>query len=280
MSRKFFPKDKVILITGASSGIGRALALACARRGAKVALAARSAGRLRELERFIGKEGGSALAIPADITRNDDVVRMVDETVKQWGRLDGLINNAGYGVFGKVEQLPPTVMRRNFETNLFAAIACAQAVLPHLRRQGGGIIVNVESIVALRSMPLCACYAATKHALHAFSEAMRVELAAERISVLSVCPGVIDTDFFAHRVNAGNEMFGVPPWVRLSSERCAARIVRAMERGRSQVVITAHARLIALLQRLSPRVLDWGLIRGMSRLFPPSSVRVDPTFMI
>jgi len=199
-----FPlRDKIVLITGASSGIGRALAVACARRGAKVSLAARSEGRLLEVEKLARESGGEAMVVPTDVTNGKDVRLMVEKTLEKWGRIDALVNNAGFGVWGSFDQLPLDVVRKNFETNCFAPVVCSQAVIPHLRKQGGGLIVNVESVVALRSMPLASCYSATKHALHAFSESMRMELAADRIRVLSVCPGLIDSEFHQNRVDVG-----------------------------------------------------------------------------
>ncbi len=262
----FSLRDKIVLITGASSGIGRALAVACARRGARVSLAARSEARLLEVEKLARESGGEAMVVPTDVTDAKEVRLMVEKTLEKWGRIDALVNNAGFGVWGAFDQLPLDVIRKNFETNCFAPIVCSQAVIPHLRKQGGGLIVNVESVVALRSMPLASCYSATKHALHAFSEAMRMELATDHIRVLSVCPGLIDSEFHQNRVDLGEHKDQSPRWLYMPVDRCAAKIVRAMERGRKQIVITGHARLIAFVQRLSPRLLDHLLAQALNRM--------------
>lgn len=258
-------QNQVILITGASSGIGAALARLCAQRGARVALVARTDAALRALRDEITGAGGQALAIRADVTRPEDLDRMFRETIECWGRLDVLVNNAGFGLWGLFEELPMDVIRQNFETNLFAAIAACQLAIPHFRRQHAGLIVNVESVVALRAMPFSSAYSATKHALHAFSEALRVELAHDGIGVLSVCPGLISTAFHENRVQVGRSIETGPRWLCLPAEKCAARIIRAMERRRSQVIITTHARFLALVQRLSPRFVDWVLARGHQR---------------
>ncbi len=191
---------------------------------------------------------------------------MVEKTLEKWGRIDVLVNNAGFGVRGPFDQMSLDLFRKNFETNFFAPIVCCQAVIPHLRKQGGGLIVNVESIVALRSMPFVSCYSATKHALHALSEAMRLELAPDRIHVLSVCPGLIDSEFQQNRVDVGALDENAPRWLYMPVDRCAAKIVNAMERGRSQVVITGHAKLIAIAQRLAPRLLDRLLAWNLDRM--------------
>jgi len=186
--------------------------------------------------------------------------------LERWGRVDVLVNNAGYGLWGTVDRLPLAEVRKNFETNVFAAIACCQAVLPQFRKQKSGLIVNVESVVALRAMPNSSCYCATKHALHAFSESIRVELAGEGIRVLSVCPGLIRTSFHEHRVEMGPPLEVGPSWLYISAEKCAARIIRAMEQGRSRLIVTGHARFLAMAQRIAPRLLDRLLTEGYRRM--------------
>ncbi len=216
---------KTAIVTGASSGIGEALVRLLVARGANVTLAARSGDRLESLAR----ELKGTLAVKTDVTRPGDVERLVQSTVERWGRLDILVNNAGFGVWGAFEKLPLSLIRENFETNVFGAVACAQAAIPHLRKAGGGWIVNIESIVALRAMPMSSSYCATKHALHAFSEALRAELAGDRIRVLSVCPGLIATRFHEHRARVETDLETGPRWLYMPVEKCARKIIRAME---------------------------------------------------
>ncbi len=270
-------RDKVILITGASSGIGAELARQCARRGSKVILVARSQHLLQNLQEEISGTGGTAFMIPADITRPEDIRRMMQTTLEYGGRLDVLVNNAGFGVWGHFEQLPMELIRKNFELNVFAAVACTQAAIPQFRKQKSGMIVNIESIVALRSMPISSCYCATKHALHAFSESLRVELAAEGIQVISACPGLIHTPFHQKRIQVGIQIETGPKWLYISVEKCVRQIVRAMEHGHRQVVITGHAKWMAFVQRISPQFLDWILVKNYRRALRKLSVQAHPS---
>ncbi len=257
----FCLQDKVIVITGASSGIGTALAQICIQKGAKLVLAARSETRLHELQHQLSALGGQSIVVPTDVTRPSDIDRLIQTTLQKWNRIDILINNAGYGIWGRLGQLPMDEIRKNFETNLFGAIACMQAVIPYFQKQKGGLIVNIESIVALRAMPFSSVYSATKHALHAFSEALRVELASEGIRVLSVCPGLIETPFHQNRVQIGEHIETGPKWLYMPVEKCARQIVCAIEHKRNQVVIANHAKLLAFAQRIAPRFLDWYFIK-------------------
>jgi short-subunit dehydrogenase len=250
-------KNKIVIITGASSGIGAELGRACARKGAKVVLAARAQERIQALQQEIVSSGGEAFAIKTDVTIQDDRHRLVDETIRRWGGVDVLINNAGYSLTGLFDQLPLDEVRKNFETNVFGAVALTQAVLPFFQKKKSGVVVNIESIVALRSMPTSSCYSATKHALHAFSEGLRMEVKKQGIHVLSVCPGLIDTAFGLNRIQIGQRTAMGPQMFYMPVEKCAAKIIRAIEWKRSQIVVTGHAKIIAYLQRISPRFLDF-----------------------
>lgn len=153
---------KVIIITGASSGIGRAAAVALAREGAKVVLVARREERLKQLEREIN---GDALVLPLDLRDKQQVEQMIEQTVKCYGRIDVLINNAGFGFQGSVESTPPEVVREIFDLNFGAALLASQRAIPIMRKQGSGHIINVSSIVGRRALPLSGIYCATKFAL-------------------------------------------------------------------------------------------------------------------
>lgn len=263
---KYLLTGKIVIITGASSGIGEALARECAARGAHVVLAARSANRIEALARKIEVAGGGgALAVPTDVTKPDQVRRLLVAADRRWGRVDVFVNNAGFGLWGAFEKLPMELIRENFETNVFAAVDCAQAAIPFLRRHGG-CLVNIESVAGLRGLPLASAYCATKHALHAFSEGMRAELAAEGIRVLSVCPGIIDTSFHENRRQVGPRTETGPDWLAMPVEKCACQIARAIETGRRQVIITWHGRFLALAQRFVPRLLDVLIAANYRRL--------------
>jgi len=272
-------RGRVAIITGASSGIGEALARECASRGGKVVLAARSAAKIEALAREISAAGrGDALAVATDVTQPDQVRRLLDAAERHWGRVDLFVNNAGFGVWGPIEKLPMDLIRENFETNVFAALDCAQAAIPSLRR-ARGCLVNIESVAALRGLPLAGAYAATKHALHAFSECLRAELAADGIRVLSVCPGIISTHFHENRKQIGPRTETGPDWLAMPVEKCARQIARAIETGRRQVIITWHGWFLALAQRIAPRILDRLIAanyRRLVRVVEPSASRKTP----
>ena len=185
---------QVIIVTGASAGIGEATVRMLASRGANVVLVARRKERLDQLMKEIEREG-RALAIAADITSAEDRHRIVRETMSAFGRIDALVNNAGYGQRGPIELVPVEAIRQNFETNLFSLIALTQLVIPIMREQGSGRIVNISSVAGRVARPLSSVYDATKHALEAISDGLRGELAPFGIKVVVIEPGFIITEF-------------------------------------------------------------------------------------
>lgn len=254
----FSLENKVVVITGASTGIGAELARVCVQEGAKVSIAARSEDKLAALKKDLGS--ADVLVFKTDVTKPEDRDQLIQKTVEQWGRIDVLINNAGYGVSGSIEDTSLEVVRDNFETNVFSALALMQGAIPHLKKTQG-MIVNIESIVGLRAWPTSSSYSATKHALHAFSEAARLELKDYGIHVLSVCPGLIETEFHRNRVQVDNHSDMGPLWLFMPVEKCAKQIIRAMKSQKRQIVVTGHAKLLAFFQRLSPKFLDKVLLQ-------------------
>jgi NAD(P)-dependent dehydrogenase (short-subunit alcohol dehydrogenase family) len=187
------PAESVILVTGCSSGIGRATVLEAAARGHRVFATARNRADLVDLER---RERVEVLRI--DVTEPDSIREAVDAALSRSGRLDALVNNAGYGQYGAVEDVTPDEWRAQFEVNLFGAIAVTQAALPAMRRARRGTIVNVSSVAGRVPIPFAAPYCASKHALEAVSDALRVELSSFGIGVVLVEPGPIETRFGEH----------------------------------------------------------------------------------
>lgn len=188
-------KGQVVIITGASAGIGEATAKMIAREGATVVLVARRKERLDALKGEIERAGGHALAIAADVTDASDRERVVGETLAAFNRIDALVNNAGYGQRGPIEMVPVEAIRQNFETNFFSLIALTQLVIPIMRRQAAGRIVNISSVAGRIARPLSSIYDATKHALEAVSDGLRGELAPFGIKVVVIEPGFILTEF-------------------------------------------------------------------------------------
>ncbi|HEV8482037.1 MAG TPA: SDR family NAD(P)-dependent oxidoreductase [Blastocatellia bacterium] len=187
--------DQVVIVTGASAGIGEATARMLAREGAHVIITARRRDRLDALKQEIEAAGGRALAVAGDITSAEDRERLVRESLGVTGRIDGLVNNAGYGQRGPIEIVPIEAIRQNFETNLFSLIALTQLVMPIMREQGSGRIVNISSVAGKIARPLSSVYDATKHALEAISDGMRGEMAPFGIKVVAIEPGFILTEF-------------------------------------------------------------------------------------
>lgn len=188
---------QVVIVTGASSGIGEATARRLARGGARVVISARRQDRLDALARELDPTGANVLAVAGDVTSDADRRRLVDATLAKFGRIDGLVNNAGYGTRGPVEIVPVDAIRRNFETNVFSLIALTQLVLPTMRAQGSGCVVNIGSVAGRIARPLSSIYDSTKHALEALTDGLRGELQPFGVRVTLIRPGFILTEFIS-----------------------------------------------------------------------------------
>ena len=194
---------RVALVTGASRGIGRAIAQALAAEGAPVALAARSGEDLERLADDIRKTGGEALPVPCDVSRPEDIERATRSTVEHYKRVDVLINNAGIGKRGKLDELTIEDWDRTFAVNLRGVFLMTQSVVPHMKRQGSGHIINISSVAGLVGNAGISCYNATKFGLMGFSEALMFELRHDRIKVTTICPGSTDS-YFSGEPGASN----------------------------------------------------------------------------
>ena len=192
---------QVVLITGASSGIGEATARRLHRTGVRLVISARRQDRLEVLARELDPAGTQVLAVAGDITVDADRRRLVESALAKFGRIDGLVNNAGYGTRGPLELVPVDLIRRNFETNVFSLIALTQLVVPGMRAQGSGCIVNIGSVAGRIARPLSSVYDSTKHALEALTDGLRGELRPFGVRVTLIRPGFILTEF----VDAANQ---------------------------------------------------------------------------
>lgn len=186
---------QVIIVTGASAGIGEATARRLARAGARVVLSARRQDRLEALARELDPAGASVLAVAGDVTVAADRENLVAATRAKFGRIDGLVNNAGYGTRGPIEIAPIELIRKNYETNVFSLIALTQLVLPEMRARGSGCIVNIGSVAGKVARPLSSIYDSTKHALEALTDGLRGELKPFGVRVTLIRPGFILTEF-------------------------------------------------------------------------------------
>jgi len=234
-------RQKVIIVTGASAGIGLATARLLAKEGAKVALAARSHEKLQELSR----ELPGSFAIPTDMSDASQVEQMIAAVHAHYGRVDALINNAAQGLYGIVEKVDVGKYREVWGLNVEGPLIAMQKVIPLMRVQGGGSIVNISSLVSKNNFPRLGAYASTKYALNTISLTARAELAADGIVVSVVYPGLVDTDFGKNAVKCGEETRGMESRRREhlpepdSAELVASRILFALESGQAEVFMRA-----------------------------------------
>jgi short-subunit dehydrogenase len=268
----FYPRHDLagsrILLTGASSGIGWALAQRLADQGARLVLASRNQERIDKLAAAIRGRGGQAVAVPADVADSAQRLHLIEATVAALGGLDILINNAGVGANGWFEEASEERLRRIFEVNFFGAVELTRLALPHLRRGNKPMLVNVSSVIGRRAIPSCVEYCASKFALSGWSEGLRPELARHGIHVLLVSPGSIETSFGDNLLERRLSSFGGRGRA-MSADRCARQIVQAMRQRRNEIVITLGGKALVWVNRLFPWLLDalfaWMVRRQQAR---------------
>ena len=263
-----FWQDKVALVTGGSSGLGRAIADALVAARVKVAVVGLEPDAVRQAEQQLRDAGGDVLGIAADITRQDDVDRMMEKTLGRFGRLDVLVNNAGRSMRAKVLDTTPEQFRDLMELNLVALVRSTRAAAPELLKQRGHV-VNIGSLAAKSAARWVGAYPATKHAVAAYSQQLRLELGHQGLHVLLVCPGPVtrrdarlyplegleDLPESARRPGAGVRVRTVPP------EKLARAILEACRRRKPELVMPGRARLLFALSQLWPSLGDWIVLR-------------------
>jgi short-subunit dehydrogenase len=249
------------ILTGASSGIGRALAERLLRTGAKLVLVARREERLREIVAALPADvHDNAVLVVGDVTASETRAAAIRAAEDSFGGLDLLINNAGIGAQGRFIDADPDRARRIFEVNFFALVDFTRTALPALRAGHDPLIVNVGSILGHRGIPYSSEYCASKFAVRGFSEALRAEIAKLGIEVLLVSPGTTESEFFDRLIEAAEK----PPWREqppVPAKVVAERIVRAMERRRHEIIPNARGRMMVYLNRFAPRLVDAWLAR-------------------
>ncbi len=257
--------DRVVAITGASSGIGRSLAKHLAGKGAKVALMARRGELLEELAGELASAGATAVAVTVDIADGEAVRRAFAEVGERLGRLDVLVNNAGVGYFGPLERIAETDLDRLVRTNVYGPIFALQAALPALR-ESRGLVCNVSSGLSKRTLPLLAPYAGTKSMLDALTDGMRMELRRYGVRVVNYCAPETETDFDRTTIRGEGVAAPATRRRRQSPDLVAARIARAIEQERREVVET---RALVWMARLAPGLLD-RMFAGMVDRYAPN----------
>jgi short-subunit dehydrogenase len=228
---------KVVVVTGASMGIGEAIARIFADHGASVVLLSRDAGRAEAARGRIGHTERT-LALSCDVRNREEIDRVVSLTLHHYQRIDVWVNNAGHGLLDSVADVDMADCRETFDTNLFGAVACMQAALPVMKQQASGTIINISSVAGHIPLPYHAVYSATKFAMNAFGKAARVELTRAGINVLTVCPGYVRTDFGANALKGKHAKIVRPSSVRgISVERVARAVLIGYLKQKREVVV-------------------------------------------
>ena len=250
---------KVVVVTGASMGIGEAIAKVFADAGASVVLLSRDAGRAEAARTRIGCPE-RMVALSCDVRNSEEIDRVLALTLHHFKRVDVWVNNAGHGLMDSVAQVDMSACHDMFETNFFGALSAMQAVIPVMRQQGGGTIVNISSVAGHIPLPFHASYSATKFALNAIGKAAGTELKKDNIHVLTVCPGYVRTAFSENAVR-GSELKKVrPASVRgIPAERVARATLRGYMKQKREVIVPWTMHVPVKLYQLFPSVVEWGM---------------------
>jgi short-subunit dehydrogenase len=257
---------KRVLVTGASQGIGRALAVVAAKRGCKVVAAARSMELLDELVAEVRSAGGTIESVVADVTEPADRNAMLDAAGKHFGGLDVLVNNAGVGATGHFTESDPATLRRIFEVNFFGTAELTRLAIPELRKGNQPLIVNISSVVGRRALPARTLYATSKFALAGWSEALRAELMLEGIHLLVVNPGLTQTNFSKNLLEATarkkyDHLRG------MTAETVAEKTWSAAAKNWNETTLTGRGKALILAARFFPRLVDKLAKKSVTSLF-------------
>jgi len=250
---------KIVVVTGASMGIGEAIAKIFADHGASVVMLSRDASRV-EAARGRVAHGDRTLAMACDVRHREDVDRAIGLTLHHFKRIDVWVNNAGHGLLDSVAQMDMAACREMFDTNLFGAVAAMQAVIPVIRQQGGGTIINISSVAGHIPVPFHAAYSATKFALNAMGKAASVELKKDGIHVLTVCPGRVHTPFSENAVQ-GHEVKRVGSSRGISAERVARATLQGYLKQKREVIVPWTMHVPVKIYQLFPGLVEWAMGR-------------------
>lgn len=252
---------KVVVITGASMGIGLAIARLFVEHGAKVVMLSRDAGRAEAARFHVGRPD-STVALACDVRHREEIDRVIGLTLHHYERLDVWINNAGYGLMDSVMQADIAAIRDMFETNFFGTLMAMQAVIPVMMQQGEGAIINVSSVAGHIPVPFMTLYSATKFAMNALGKGARVELKNKSIHVMTVCPGYVRTDFGANAIRGREAKTIRPSSTRgVTAERVAAATLNGYLKQKREVVVPWTMHPVIKLYQLFPWLVEAGMMR-------------------
>jgi short-subunit dehydrogenase len=252
---------KIVVVTGASMGIGEAIAKIFADRGASLVMLSRDAGRVEAARGRVG-HAERTLAMACDVRHREEIDRAIGLTMHHFQRIDVWVNNAGHGLLDSVAEMDSAAFREMFDTNFFGAVAGMQAVIPIMRQQGGGTIINISSVAGHIPLPFHAAYSATKFAMNAIGKAAGVELKKDGIRVLTVCPGYVRTNF-SENVVLGNERKKVRPnSIRgITAERVARATLQGYLKQKREVVVPWTMYVPVKIYQHFPGLVEWAMAR-------------------
>ena len=253
--------EKIVVVTGASMGIGEAMAKIFVDHGASVVMLSRDAGRVEAARGRVG-HAERTLALACDVRHREEIDRAIGLTLHHFQRIDVWVNNAGHGLLDSVAQMEMAACREMFETNFFGAVAAMQAVIPVMRQQGAGTIINISSVAGHIPLPFHAAYSATKFAMNAIGKAAGVELKKDGIHVLTVCPGYVRTAF-SQNVVLGNEQKKVRPnSVRgITAERVARATLQGYLKRKRELIVPWTMYAPQKIYQLFPEIVEWAMER-------------------
>ncbi len=275
-------KNQVVIVTGASSGIGRALSLQLADEGASLSLAARNAERLERLVEECHKLGGSAIALPTDVASQEQCQGLVKETVRQFGRIDMLVNNAGFSLVSKFEELPSLeLFQRVIDVNFKGVVQCTYYALPYLKETCGRI-VNVASLGGKLAIPYNTSYIASKFAVTGFSDSLRMELRESRVSVTVIFPYWVVTEFHERLLDKNGQARGpegraIYTEKMMTAEQCASIIIRAAKKRKREVIMRPGP-IASWLKLIAPNLLDKIIVEKIFRPAVERSIQRDKRY--
>lgn len=253
-------QGKVVVITGASSGIGKETALLLGKSKCSVVLAARREEALQEIAHRIEADGGQALAVKTDVSVEGQAQSLIDAAAHRFGRIDVLINNAGFGLFAPIAETTTGQMDRIWQTNFMGTFYCIRSVLPLMKKQGSGQIITIASVVGKRATPLNGAYCATKFAQVGLMESLRMELRNTPLRCTVICPSATQTEFIAAIENPGKRNVRNTGPIQTAGQ-VARMIVKSIRKPSAEVMTQPLTRLLVLANAFSPGMVDWAVAK-------------------